>query len=148
MISHFEKKHLKVWDLKNGAERFILSGHRSYVTTVTVTSDGKYAISGAEDDTIIVWDLKSGDLLFGLYAHTAAVTAVAITPDSKYILSTSRDHTLKVGDFASRSVIASFSGDSTLHSCAVGPDGVTIIAGEESGQLRFLFFENLQRQPL
>ena len=148
VISDFDKKHLKVWDLKNGAERFILSGHRSYVTTVTVTSDGKYAISGAEDDTIIVWDLKSGDWLFRLDAHTAAVTAIAITPDSKYILSTSRDHSLKVWDFASRSVIASFSGDSTLHSCAVASDGVTIIAGEESGQLHFLFFENLQRQPL
>lgn len=148
VISDFDKTHLKVWDLNNGTKRFILSGHRSYVTTVTVTPDGKYAISGAEDDTIIVWDLKSGDLLFGLYAHTAAVTAVAVTQDSKYILSTSRDHTLKVWDFASRSVIASFSGDSTLHACAVAPDGVAIVAGEESGQLHFLFFEKLQRQPL
>lgn len=142
-ISDLEDKTLKVWDINSGGELLTLSGHRSYVTAVTVTPDGKYAISASEDETIKVWDLRDGATLFTLYDHTAAVTAVAVTLDGQRLLSTSRDHTLKVWNLASRDVIASFSGDSTLHSCAVAPDGVTIVAGEESGRVHFLSLEGM-----
>lgn len=140
-ISDLEDKTLKVWDINSAGELLTLSGHRSFVTAVTVTPDGKYAISASEDETIKVWVLKDGATLFTLYDHTAAVTALAVTLDGQRLLSTSRDHTLKVWNLAYRKVIASFSGDSTLHCCAVAPDGVTIVAGEESGRVHFLSLE-------
>jgi WD40 repeat protein len=142
-ISDFEDKTLQVWDINSGGELLTLSGHRSYVTAVTVTPDGKYAISASEDETIKVWDLRDGATLFTLYDHTAAVTAVAVTLDGQRLLSTSRDHTLKVWNLANREVIASFSGDSTLHCCAVASDGVTIVAGEQSGRVHFLSLEGM-----
>jgi len=46
----------------------------------------------------------------------------------------------------SREVIASFRGDSALKSCAIAPDGVTIVAAEASGQVHFLRLEVVSSQ--
>ena len=143
-ISDLDDKNFKVWDLESGAEQLALCGHTSYVTTVVVTPNGKYAISGSEDWTLRVWDLQTGAVRFTLYGHSATITAVTVTLDSQYVLSTARDHTLKVWDLANGKAIASFTGDSILHTCAVAPDGVTIIAGEASGRVHFLLFEEVQ----
>ena len=48
-----------------------------------------------------------------------------------------------VWDFQTRTVIASFTGDSSINCCAVAPDGVTIVAGESSGRLHFLQLEGV-----
>ena len=51
---------LKVWDLKTGKETYTLEGHKSHVSTVAITPDGHYAVSGSDDNTLKVWDLKTG----------------------------------------------------------------------------------------
>ena len=38
----------------------ILKGHTAAVTSVTVTPDGKHAVSGSEDKTLRLWDLTTG----------------------------------------------------------------------------------------
>lgn len=67
-------------------------------------------------------------------AHTDEVSAVAVTPDSA-------DHTLKVWDLMGRAIIATFTGDSSIETCAVAPNNATIIAGEASGQGHILWLE-------
>jgi len=37
-----------------------LTGHKKAVCSVAVSADGRIAISGAEDNTLIVWDVESG----------------------------------------------------------------------------------------
>lgn len=99
-------------------------------------------ISSSKDETIKVWDLATKEECFTLQGHSDSVFAVAVTPDGKQLISTSWDKTLKVWDLVTRKVIVSFTGESPLTCCAVAPDGVTIVAGEESGQLHFLRWEN------
>lgn len=50
---------------------------------------------------------------------------------------------IKVWDLESKKIIASFSGDSLLRCCAVASDGVTIVAGEASGQVHLLRLEGV-----
>ncbi|KAB8318151.1 hypothetical protein SD81_021000, partial [Tolypothrix campylonemoides VB511288] len=75
-----------------------LSSHSYSVYAVTVTLDGKYVISGSDDETLKVWNLQSGQEKFTLSGHTNSVNAVAVTSDSKYVISGSSDQTLKVWD--------------------------------------------------
>ncbi|MFI5103381.1 MAG: hypothetical protein ACHP79_00535 [Terriglobales bacterium] len=51
---------LRVWKLESGREERTLAGHTSYVTGVTVTGDGRLAVSASGDKTLKVWELESG----------------------------------------------------------------------------------------
>src|SRR4028119_1678762 len=69
-----------------------LSGHSSWVNAVTVTPDGKRAISGSSDSTLKVWNLETGEKLFSLKGHSHSVRAVAVTPDGLRAISSSSDN--------------------------------------------------------
>ncbi|MBD0340551.1 MAG: WD40 repeat domain-containing protein, partial [Microcoleus sp. Co-bin12] len=90
------------------------------------------------------WDLTTRKEEFTLKGHSHSVKAVAITPDGKRAISGSTDKTLKVWDLSSGNVIASFAGESSIASCAIAPDGVTIVAGDESGRVYFLRLEGVE----
>jgi WD40 repeat protein len=113
------------------------------VISVAITPDGQRVVSASADNTLKVWDLNSGKKLKTLTGHTSAIRAVAITLDGQRAISGSYDNTLKVWDLKSGQVITSFNGDGALRCCAVAPDGVTIVAGEESGRVHFLRLEGV-----
>jgi WD40 repeat protein len=100
-------------------------------------------ISAGADKTLIVWDLNTGKTLRTLSSHTNSVNAVAVLPNGLCAVSASWDNTLKVWDLESGDVIASFVGDSPLDACAVASDGVTVVAGEQSGRVHFLRLEGM-----
>ena len=78
-----------------------------------------------------------------LTGHTNSVTAVAIAPDGKTAISASWDNTLKIWDLLSGEEVASFSGEYGFTCCAISPDGVTVVAGDDSGRVHFLRLEGV-----
>ena len=83
-----------------------------------------------------------GPLLRTLKGHTGWVNAVAVTPDGRKAVSASGDQTLKVLDLERGEVIAAFTGDRPIICCAIGPEGVTIVAGDSLGRVHFLRLKN------
>ncbi|WP_445300728.1 MULTISPECIES: WD40 repeat domain-containing protein [unclassified Microcoleus] len=59
-------------------------------------------------------------------------------------MSGSDDNTLKVWDLSTGNLIASFTLENPIASCAIAPDGVTIVAGDESGRVYFLRLEGME----
>ena len=129
---------LRIWDLESGESLRTLEGHTDLVTAVAVTSDGRRALSASGDKTLRIWDLESGESLRTLEGHTGWVTAVAVTSDGRRAVSASGDKTLRIWDLESGKAIATFIADAVLGTCAITPDGLTFVAGDESGQLHFL----------
>ena len=78
--------------------------------------------------------------ILGIYY---GVWEVVVTPNGGAAIAVSDDRTLKVWDLESGKVIASFTADGSLMTCAVSSDGVTIVAGERSGQVHILHVEGL-----
>ncbi|WP_445301976.1 WD40 repeat domain-containing protein [Microcoleus sp. N9_B4] len=91
-----------------------------------------------------VWDLTTGRGQFTFTGHGDWINAVAVSADGKRAISGSRDNTLKFWDLSSGNVIASFTGESSIACCAIAPDGVTIVAGDESGTVYFLRLEGME----
>ncbi|MEG4854677.1 WD40 repeat domain-containing protein [Microcoleus sp. B5-D4] len=142
-ISGSRDNTLKVWDLTTEKELFTLNGHSYSVNSVAITADGKRAIFSSYDNTLKVWDLTTEKEEFTLTGHSDWVKLVAVTADGKRAISGSRD-TLKVWDLTTGNIIASFMSDNPIASCAIAPDGVTIVAGDESGRVYFLRLEGME----
>jgi WD40 repeat protein len=77
---------VRLWDVEAWRELRTFSGHRSAVTSVAISPDGRRGLSGSEDRTIRVWDLESGEELCR-FTREAIIASVAFSPDGRHGLS-------------------------------------------------------------
>ncbi len=49
--------------------------------------DGRIAISGSRDGTLILWDLETGEAIRRYHGHTGTLNTVAFSPDGQSVLS-------------------------------------------------------------
>ena len=85
-----------LWDLSNpGSSPRVLSGHTDWILSVALTPDGKWALTGSQDNTARLWDLSNpGSSPRVLSGHKGAIFSIALTPDGKWALTGSKDNTL------------------------------------------------------
>ncbi|AOW99467.1 hypothetical protein BJP34_08370 [Moorena producens PAL-8-15-08-1] len=143
LVSGSKDKTIKLWNLETRKECFTLKGHSDSINTLAVTPDGKYVVSGSKDNTIKIWDLEKREEIFTFTGHTDSINRIKVTSNGKLVISASSDKTLQVWDFETREVIAKFTGESAINCCAVAPDDVTIVAGDEGGNMHFLRLEGV-----
>ncbi|KIO03231.1 hypothetical protein M404DRAFT_87139, partial [Pisolithus tinctorius Marx 270] len=119
---------LKGWPV----EQLSLHGHRSAVSSVAISPDGKRIVSGSLDKTVRVWDVERGVQIGStLEGHTNAVNSVTFSPDGKMIVSGSWDSTVRVWDAEGGVQIGSPLEGHTfgVNSVAFSPDGKMIVSG-------------------
>jgi WD40 repeat protein len=92
---------LRVWDLESAQCLKILTGHTLEISCVSITPDGRCAISGSKDNTIRVWDLERGLCLWILQGHNDEVESISISPDGRRAVSVSKDKTLRIWNLES-----------------------------------------------
>ncbi|MEG4860948.1 hypothetical protein QUB75_26310 [Microcoleus sp. K1-B6] len=141
-ISASDDNTLKVWNLLSGTELRTLTD-TGYVSAVAMAPDGFIAISVSQLNTLKIWDTDSSRELQTLTDHTELLWAVAIAADGKRAISAPLDNTLRIWDLPSGKEIASFRGDYWFNCCAIGPDGVTVVAGDLPGRVHFLRLEGV-----
>jgi len=73
-----------------------MSGHRHFVSDVTLSSDGHFALSSSWDGSLRLWDLESGEATRQFHSHTKDVLSVAFSADNRQIVSGSRDKSVKL----------------------------------------------------
>ncbi|MCL2931298.1 MAG: WD40 repeat domain-containing protein [Trichodesmium sp. MAG_R03] len=144
LISGSDDQTIKIWNLETRKELFTLKGHEDSVNTISITPDGKHLISGSKDKTIKIWHLENREEIFTFTGHTDSINSVKVTSDGQLVISASSDKTIQVWEFKTRKVIAKFTGESGINCCAVAPDNVTIVAGEEAGNIHFLRLQDFQ----
>ena len=75
-----------------------LESHYDSITTVVISKDNKYLVSGSLDETIRVWDIQEKREKTTLQGHSRSINSIALTSDNKYIVSASNDKTLIIWD--------------------------------------------------
>ncbi|HOE66378.1 MAG TPA: serine/threonine-protein kinase [Candidatus Hydrogenedentes bacterium] len=76
----------------------ILEGHVDAVNALSVIADGKYLLSGSEDNTLRLWELASGRCMRIYEGHTGSVDAIAVSANGQFAVSASRDRSFRIWD--------------------------------------------------
>lgn len=69
-------------EFESGRLHDLSSGHTDAVTALSLTADGRFALSASRDGTLRFWDARRGDTLWTLEGHDGPVTAAALSPDA------------------------------------------------------------------
>jgi WD40 repeat protein len=99
-----------------------------WIWSVAISTDGKTALSGSQDNTLRLWDLAGGREIRKFVGHSEPVQSVAFAPDGKTALSGSLDNTLRLWDLVSGREIRKFEGPGGVTSVAFAPDGKTALS--------------------
>jgi len=73
-----------------------LEGHTAAVCSVRFSSDGRFLISGGNDNTVRLWNVETGKLLKTVRGHAGWVRSCVFSSDSQQVLSGSHDHRAKL----------------------------------------------------
>ncbi len=112
-------------------------GHEEAVTSLVLSPDGRYVLSGSDDTTARLWDTTTGQELRQFSGHTDEVNSVAFSPDGRYILSGSDDTTARLWATATGQELRQFSGhESPIMDVAFSSDGSLVLTGSGDGTAR------------
>ena len=62
-------------------------GHSGCVYAIAISPDGRFLVSGADDNTVRIWDFQTEEELHRFESKYYMIRTVAITPDSRFIIS-------------------------------------------------------------
>jgi WD40 repeat protein len=104
--------------------------HTESVTSVCLSPDGQYALSGGGDRLLKLWDVKTGQCFRTFEGHTNMVASVCFSPDGRHALSGSWDDTLKLWKVDTGRCTRTFEGHKdAVASVCFSPDGGYALSG-------------------
>jgi WD40 repeat protein/serine/threonine protein kinase len=112
-------------------------GHREGVSSVCLSADGRFALSGSADQTLKLWDVKTGQCLQTFLGHTNWVNSVCLSVDNRFALSGGYDKTLKLWEVSTGQCLRTFTGHTDLVlSVCLSADGQFAISGSVDSTLK------------
>jgi WD40 repeat protein len=142
-VTAAESSTVKVWNLETGAEVQSFRGHSARVNSVAIV-DAQRVVSGSDDHTVRVWDLESGQPVSVLSGHDAKVNAVAAFGGRKLVVSASDDCDVRVWDVTTKGLLATYTVESPVLTCAGSPETPEIVVGDRSGLVHFFSLEGIE----
>ncbi|MGM3305209.1 WD40 repeat domain-containing protein [Anabaena sp. WFMT] len=108
----------------------ILMGHSHIVSSLAISADAKFLVSGSRDKTIKVWNLETGKLIHTLKSHRDGVYAVALSPNEQIIASGSADKTIKLWHLETGELLGTFIGHAnTVTALTFTASGEMLVSG-------------------
>ncbi|XP_035677087.1 LOW QUALITY PROTEIN: NACHT domain- and WD repeat-containing protein 1-like [Branchiostoma floridae] len=96
-----DRKEIVVLNSELDKIEYLLVGHQSPLTCLSVSHNQKLLASGSSGETMRVWDLGTGRLVHELYAKSPVfkgIVCLSFSHDDKYLLTGGHDRSLKMWD--------------------------------------------------
>ncbi|MBI4025314.1 MAG: protein kinase [Verrucomicrobia bacterium] len=107
------------------------------VRSMCLSEDGRWALLGSHDKTLLLWDVVSGKCLHGFEGHTDSVCSVCLSADVRLALSGSQDKTLRLWEVTSGKCLRVFEGHTDLvRSVCLSTEGRLALSGSYDHTLR------------
>lgn len=95
---------LVTFSLSQKLETSLQNGHVKDITCADIHPNGKWALSGAKDNSLLLWNLENGKIIRHFTHHTYAVWSVDIHPNKDLFITSSADNSVCVVDLKTREV--------------------------------------------
>ena len=106
------------------------------ITTVAISPDNRWLVTGSGDKTARLWDLSAKDPAANpvvLRGHEGAVYAVAISPDNRWLVTGSDDKTARLWDLSAKDPAANpmvlRGHEGAVYAVAISPDNRWLVTG-------------------
>ncbi|ETO20421.1 G-protein beta WD-40 repeats containing protein, partial [Reticulomyxa filosa] len=136
IVSSFDDKTIRIWDIKLEREIKLLKGHSDGVNDSQFTPDGNKVLSCSEDNTIRLWDVQSGKELMIFKGHLNNVTKAQLSPDGNIVISSSNDQTIIVWEAKSGKNIMTLGHSDYVNSVKFSPTGKTFVSASNDRTIR------------
>ncbi|XKI47977.1 NB-ARC domain-containing protein [Altericista sp. CCNU0014] len=87
---------VRLWDGSRGICLQSLSGHTSWIRSVSFNPAGTLLASAGFDCTIRLWNVQNGECLKVLRGHTSGIRAVCFSPDGQFLVSGGFDFSVRL----------------------------------------------------
>jgi WD40 repeat protein len=125
---------IRLWDL-NSEKVERLEGHKSWVSQVAFSPDGRYALSGSYDGTTRLWDIQQRKQL-RLFPHDGGIDSVAFSPDGRLALVAGGPN-IWLWDIETGKRLEHFQGQGEkVRSICFSPDGRYALSGSWDGTVQ------------
>lgn len=129
-------KTIRIWK-PEGAYINNLRGHRTYIWSISTTSDGNKVATGSFEEDFYFWDMINTSLIKTFSGHKKSVLSVDISPDDNHIASGSLDETIKLWDIRSGNEIRTGYGHSgNIYDIEFSPDGKYLVTASGDNTLK------------
>jgi WD40 repeat protein len=111
--------------------------HRNNISSLAISSDGQFLVSGSYDKKIKIWLLETGQEVRVLEGHTQTVRAIFISYDGKYIFSGSDDKSIRIWDLKTGKTVSILKAHSdSVSSIAATANGRKLVSASNDGILK------------
>ena len=112
------------------------------ITTVAISPDNRWVVTGSSDNTARLWDLSAKDPAANsivLRGHEEPVRAVAISPDNRWVVTGSLDKTARLWALSAKDPAANpivLRHESWVSAVAISPDNRWVVTGSDDKTAR------------
>jgi WD40 repeat protein len=141
MYSAGSDGRLLVWDYASGKRTYTELYSKSHVNrVVNLSPDERYLALGTDDNHILVIDLKKRDEApISIDGHVGGtIYDLVFTPDSKNFISSGADSRILLHNLKTKQTVQVAQTSARAKALALSPDGKTLAAGTESGEVMII----------